>query len=162
MFDSRLFEDTLPISKLYISLDIPTQSKRNAVKKIAIYRQFILYQFELNPDIKPFLHGIPDFKYYNDLKTVEDDLYKVVSDIKSILDKYEKLVISKCIYPAGGETDPMKIIYHERVLEVYDFWVKVEIMDQRSASDSVQDCIARRYKLLEVFRMINSVSLSWN
>jgi hypothetical protein len=136
--------------------------KRGTVKKIEIYRQYILYQFKLYPDIKPFLHAIPDFKHYNDLKTVESDLYKTVSDIKSILDKYEKLVISKCIYPAGGETDPLKILSHERVLEVYDFWVKVEIMDQRSASDSLQDCIARRYKLIEVVSMLIAVSLSWN
>lgn len=137
------------VSQLFVSLEIPTQTKRSASKKIAVFRQHIIYKLSV-ADIKNCMTGIPNFPFYHDLKPCPIDLQTCVSQIRKLLPQYERLVTEKCKFPAGGESDPLLLERHARVLESSDFWVKTELIQVKSPSENVQDTIENRYRLLEV------------
>lgn len=98
--------------------------------------------------------SIPSFTYFHYLKTIPIETDQIIADARRLLPTYEKLVTGLCLFPSGGESDPLKIQRHERVITVYDLYISLECFEGKAVSDSIQDFIDKRYRVLEVYSIL--------
>eukprot|EP00842_Homolaphlyctis_polyrhiza_P006060 jgi/Hompol1/6455/HPOL_002272-RA len=133
----------------YIQLVSGTPANFVPTKKIAVLRQHLHYLCAMLPGSNPYA-GIPTFNSLHVKQSrLKEQIYTLCIEIRSCLPQYERLLTTLSPFPRGEDSTPLSIERSERVLEVYDMWVRVEIMFARHCDELPADMIDRKYRLIE-------------
>ncbi|KAJ1337047.1 hypothetical protein BSLG_006807 [Batrachochytrium salamandrivorans] len=134
---------------LYIQVVASTPFAFVPTKKIAIYRHHIFYLFAGLSLVSPF-SGIPSFgACVEDTTPISDKAAIVYNQIRICLRPYEKLVTTLLSFPRGEDSSRLSLERYARVLEMYDFWVKLEVSYTRCLPNTPSALIDQFYCLIE-------------
>ncbi|EGF82374.1 hypothetical protein BATDEDRAFT_22819 [Batrachochytrium dendrobatidis JAM81] len=135
--------------RLYLQVVASTPPSFVSTKKIAMFRQHLLYLFELLPPSDPF-SGIPNPDIgLNSSVGMHEQFIVIYNQIKTYLVQYEKMVTTLYNFPRGEDFTPLLKERYGRVLEVYEMWVKAEIAYICQSTEAIPVLMDRYYSLIE-------------